>query len=210
MSALRRPALLAGSAIHKEMAFPLRFGVGLQSARMFRPQQLQLFQPSRGLSMSVLIPYTSSGNNRGHSHNSGSSSSSKTPRLWYMAASVPFLVDVSQSPPATSAVSQSTYSNQNNYGLPLNAEVASEMSKGSVLGFLIGLLVSTFSKTLVLLVGVAIAGQSLAARAGIDLVRYFHLKEKFNKNRLLKFLSSHTYFKLAFGVTFALSAFMAF
>ena len=80
----------------------------------------------------------------------------------------------------------------------------------STLGFLIGLLVSTFSKTLVLLVGIAITGQSVAARMGIDLVKYLHLKERFEKSRVLSFLAANTIFKLAFGITFGLSAFMSF
>lgn len=92
---------------------------------------------------------------------------------------------------------------------------------------------STFSKTLVLLVGAAITAQvrrrisnertergtrltppppsqSLAARAGINLVQYFQLEERFRASRILAALEEHTVFKLAFGITFAMSAFMQF
>ncbi|CAK7212375.1 hypothetical protein SBRCBS47491_001442 [Sporothrix bragantina] len=210
MSAMRRPAMLASSAVHKQMASPLRLGVGLQAARTFQSQQLLLLKPfALRCYASSSSPSSSSNNsNRDRSRNgSSSSSSSRSSRLRYLAASVP-LVMVANEAPATTA--QASASNGNNYGLPLNVEVATELSKGSVMGFLLGLLVSTFSKTLVLLVGMAIAGQSLAARAGIDLVKYLHLKERFEKSRVLSFLASNTVFKLAFGITFALSAFMSF
>ncbi|CAK7227338.1 hypothetical protein SCUCBS95973_006509 [Sporothrix curviconia] len=222
MSALRRPAVLAGAAFHRQMASPLRLGAGLQAAAVFQSQQPPLLKQfalrSYASSPSPSSSSSSSHNNRDRSHNGSSSSSSSSStssstssssRLRYLAASVP-LVMVANEAPATSAQAPASGGNGNNYGLPLNVEAVTELSKGSVLGFLIGLLVSTFSKTLVMLVGVAIAGQSLAARAGIDLVKYLHLKERFEKSRVLSFLASNTIFKLAFGITFALSAFMSF
>ncbi|CAK7263691.1 hypothetical protein SEPCBS119000_000611 [Sporothrix epigloea] len=206
MSALRRPAVLACSAAHKPMAGPFGLGLGLPAALMFLPQRPQVWKPfasqlsafSSSFSSYPTLSSSNNSNNRDRSHNG--SASSRFPRLRFLAASVP-LVMVANEAPATSA--QATAGNRNDHGLPLNAEVAAEVSKGSVL-------VSTFSKTLVLLVGVAIAAQSLAARAGIDLVKYLHLKERLEKTRVLSFLASNTIFKLAFGTTFALSAFMSF
>jgi len=50
----------------------------------------------------------------------------------------------------------------------------------------------------------------VAARSGIDLVRYFKLKEKVQSSRILSSLQENTTFKLCFGLTFAMSAFMRF
>ena len=139
MAALRRPAMLAGSAVHEQMASPLRLGVGLQAARLFQTQQRQLLKPFASrcyASVSFSSSSSSShnnkeGDNRGRYHSGSSSSNTQFPRLRYLAASVP-LVMVANEAPATSAPVAS--SNHNNYGLPLNAEVASQLSKGSVLG----------------------------------------------------------------------------
>ncbi|KIH92946.1 hypothetical protein SPBR_03217 [Sporothrix brasiliensis 5110] len=198
-----RPAMLAGSAFQKGLASPLRLGVGLQSALLLRSRPVL---PSRSLSVATVSPYTRSNNDHGRSHNGYASSSSQSSRIWYLAAAaLPFTV-ASDSPAPTSASSWS--SSNGAHGLPINAEVVSEVSKGSVIGFLIGLFVSTFSRTLVLLLGAGITFQSLAARAGIDLVKYLQLKERFKSSRILASLAEHTAFKLAFGITFAMSAFM--
>ncbi|KAL1899475.1 hypothetical protein Sste5346_002873 [Sporothrix stenoceras] len=203
-SALCRP-LLAGSVFQKAMASPLRLDVGLQPALLFKPR---LTQPSRNLSLFALAaPYARSNNGQGHSHNGGSASSSSRPsRLWYLAAAGLPLTATSDSSSVPAVSSRSSSSGA--HGLPINAEVVGEVSKGSVIGFLTGLFVSTFSRTLVLLLGLAIAFQSLAARAGIDIPQYLQLKERFNASRILTALSEHTAFKLAFGITFAMSAFM--
>jgi hypothetical protein len=50
----------------------------------------------------------------------------------------------------------------------------------------------------------------VAARNGIDLVRYLKLKERASTSRILAMLNQHTAFKLAFAISFALSAFMSF
>jgi hypothetical protein len=96
-------------------------------------------------------------------------------------------------------------------------------------GFLTGLLVSVFSKTLVLLIGIGIVSiqvlcygpilptpalptdtSQVAARYGIDLVGQFKLRKRVESSQILSALRYNPAFKIAFGVTFALSAFMSF
>jgi hypothetical protein len=50
----------------------------------------------------------------------------------------------------------------------------------------------------------------VASRYGIDLVKYLRLKEKVRSSKILTALSENTAYKLSFGITFALSAFMQF
>ncbi|KAK0645874.1 hypothetical protein B0T16DRAFT_148305 [Cercophora newfieldiana] len=92
----------------------------------------------------------------------------------------------------------------------LNPEVLKQLSSGSLSGFLAGLLVSVFSKTLVLIIGVGIVFIQVAARYGIDLVGPLKLKKRVESSRILTALRYNPTFKIAFGVTFALSAFMSF
>ncbi|KAL2200881.1 hypothetical protein P885DRAFT_73229 [Corynascus similis CBS 632.67] len=92
----------------------------------------------------------------------------------------------------------------------LNAETIKQLSSGSLSGFFAGLLVSVFSKTLVLLAGIGMVLIQVAARNGIDLVSTLKLKERANTSRILAMLNQHTAFKLSFAIAFALSAFMSF
>ncbi|KAK4106169.1 hypothetical protein N658DRAFT_519777 [Parathielavia hyrcaniae] len=92
----------------------------------------------------------------------------------------------------------------------LDAETIKQFSGGSLSGFVAGLLVSVFSKTLVLLAGIGMVIIQVAARNGMDLVSYFKLKERASTSRILALLNRHTAFKLAFAISFALSAFMSF
>ncbi|AEO58129.1 hypothetical protein MYCTH_2305259 [Thermothelomyces thermophilus ATCC 42464] len=92
----------------------------------------------------------------------------------------------------------------------LDAETVKQLSSGSLSGFFAGLLVSVFSKTLVLLAGIGMVLIQVAARNGIDLVATLKLKERASTSRILAMLNQHTAFKLSFAVAFALSAFMSF
>jgi uncharacterized membrane protein (Fun14 family) len=92
----------------------------------------------------------------------------------------------------------------------LSPEVIKQLSGGSLAGFLTGLVVSVFSKTLVLLIGIGIVSIQVAARYGIDLVGQFKLRKRLESSRILSALRYNPTFKIAFGVTFALSAFMSF
>ncbi len=53
-------------------------------------------------------------------------------------------------------------------------------------------------------------GLKVAASYGIDLAQEFRLKEKLASSKILSALRKDTPFKLSFGITFAMSAFMRF
>lgn len=99
------------------------------------------------------------------------------------------------------------------------------------------MLVSVFSKTVVLLTGVAIVvvqvsflsaspctgirrtfadgslmgrQQQMASRYGVDILGMLKLRQRVESSRILSALSRNPSFKLAFGTTFALAAFMQF
>ncbi|KAI1826183.1 hypothetical protein F4861DRAFT_117814 [Xylaria intraflava] len=93
---------------------------------------------------------------------------------------------------------------------PLSPELMRQLSGGSVTGFLSGLLVSVFSRTLVLILGVSVVIVQVAAEYGIDIVDQLRLKERVGTSRVLAALEREPAFKLSFGLFFALSAFMHF
>ncbi|KAK4198150.1 hypothetical protein QBC40DRAFT_179360 [Triangularia verruculosa] len=92
----------------------------------------------------------------------------------------------------------------------LDSEVLRQLSGGSLSGFVAGLLISVFSKTLVLLAGIGMLGLQVASRSGLDLVKYLRLRERFQGSRILAVLNQHTAFKISFAIAFAMSAFMSF
>ncbi|KAI0458353.1 hypothetical protein F5B21DRAFT_500611 [Xylaria acuta] len=92
----------------------------------------------------------------------------------------------------------------------LDPELMRQLSGGSVTGFLSGLLVSVFSRTLVLLLGVSVVIVQVAARYGINIIDQLRLKQRLGKSRVLAALEKDPMFKLSFGLFFALSAFMQF
>ncbi|KAK6833059.1 hypothetical protein PG990_002133 [Apiospora arundinis] len=77
-------------------------------------------------------------------------------------------------------------------------------------GFLAGLLVSVFSKTLVLLLGISVVIVQVAARYGVDLVDQLRVKQRVKNSRVLEALRKDPAFKLSFGFFFAASAFLRF
>ncbi|KAK4462499.1 hypothetical protein QBC42DRAFT_267647 [Cladorrhinum samala] len=95
----------------------------------------------------------------------------------------------------------------------LDTEIIRQLSGGSVSGFITGLLVSTFSKTLVLLAGISLVilqlSSSYASRFGINLTQ--KLRNRIPpSSRILTALNFHAAFKLSFAIAFAMSAFMSF
>lgn len=92
----------------------------------------------------------------------------------------------------------------------LDPELIRQLSGGSLAGFLSGLVVSVFSKTLVLLTGLAIVTVQLASRWGVDLLSVLKIRQRIESSRVLSALEKNPTFKLAFGTTFALAAFMHF
>ncbi|KAH9903709.1 hypothetical protein F4778DRAFT_781094 [Xylariomycetidae sp. FL2044] len=92
----------------------------------------------------------------------------------------------------------------------MDPEVLKQISGGSVSGFLSGLLVSVFSKTLVLILGFSIVVVQVAARYGIDIVDQLRLKQRVRNSRVLDALQKNPGFKVSFGLFFAMAAFMQF
>lgn len=92
----------------------------------------------------------------------------------------------------------------------LDGDVVKQLSSGSLSGFLAGVLISYFSKTLVMLAGITMVALQVASRYGINLVDQLHLRQRVQSSRILTALSRVTVFKLSFAVAFALSAFMSF
>ncbi|KAI1074082.1 hypothetical protein F5B20DRAFT_470105 [Whalleya microplaca] len=90
----------------------------------------------------------------------------------------------------------------------LNPEVMKQLSSGSITGFLSGLVVSIFSRTLVLLLGVTMVILQIASRYGINIVQQLQLKQRIGNSRILAALEKNPAFKLSFGLFFAMSAFM--
>ncbi|KAI6087545.1 hypothetical protein F4821DRAFT_105225 [Hypoxylon rubiginosum] len=92
----------------------------------------------------------------------------------------------------------------------LDSELLKQLSSGSVTGFLSGLVISIFSKTLVLLLGVSAVVLQVAARYGIDIIGQLKVKQRLGNSRVLAALEKNPAFKLSFGLFFAMSAFMQF
>ncbi|KAI0181053.1 hypothetical protein GGR52DRAFT_16729 [Hypoxylon sp. FL1284] len=92
----------------------------------------------------------------------------------------------------------------------LDPELMKQLSSGSLTGFVSGLIVSIFSRTLVLLVGLSVVAVQVAARYGINIVQQLRLKQRLGNSRMLAALERNPAFKISFGLLFAMSAFMQF
>ncbi|KAI5928788.1 hypothetical protein F4810DRAFT_24725 [Camillea tinctor] len=83
-----------------------------------------------------------------------------------------------------------------------------QLSGGSIAGLLTGVLVTAFSRTLVLILGISIVVVQIASRYGIDLMRQLKVKERLGYSRILAALEEDPVYKLSFGLFFTMSAFM--
>lgn len=80
-----------------------------------------------------------------------------------------------------------------------------------LLGLVAGLGLSTFSKPLVLLIGLLVAGVQMAeSYAGISLIPYRRLQGVVKGIDLRSAVQDNVAFKISFGLMFALSAFAEF
>ncbi|KAI0816651.1 hypothetical protein GGR55DRAFT_674845 [Xylaria sp. FL0064] len=116
----------------------------------------------------------------------------------------------SSSPFSTSSPAFSNAPRGGGKGEQLDPDLMKQLSGGSVAGFVSGLLVSVFSRTLVLLLGVSVVILQVAARYGINIIDQLRLKQRLGNSRVLAALERDPAFKLSFGLFFALSAFMQF
>ncbi|KAK4622228.1 hypothetical protein CLAFUW4_06915 [Fulvia fulva] len=89
----------------------------------------------------------------------------------------------------------------------LNARAVRQLSAGSIIGLVAGLAVSTFSKSLVLLIGLLVAGVQTAESYGIHIVPYKSMQKYVKGIDLRSVVQDNVAFKISFGMMFALSAF---
>ncbi|KAL3425765.1 FUN14 family protein [Phlyctema vagabunda] len=92
----------------------------------------------------------------------------------------------------------------------LNPKAVRQISSGSIIGLCAGLAVSTFSKSLALLLGLLVVGVQVAASYGINLLPYNRMQKYVTSIDLRSAVQDNVAFKLSFGSTFALAAFMHF
>ncbi|KAI0480790.1 hypothetical protein GGR56DRAFT_290275 [Xylariaceae sp. FL0804] len=92
----------------------------------------------------------------------------------------------------------------------LDPALMKQLSSGSITGFVAGLLVSIFSRTLVLLFGASVVLVQVAKKYGLDIVQQLQLKQRVGNSRILAALEKDPVYTLSFGIFFAASAFMHF
>jgi len=92
----------------------------------------------------------------------------------------------------------------------LNPGAVRQISSGSIIGLCTGLLVSTFSKSLALILGLLVVGVQWASSYGINVIPYNRLQKYFTSIDLRSAVQDNVAFKLSFGTTFAMAAFMEF
>ncbi|TVY21256.1 hypothetical protein LARI1_G000334 [Lachnellula arida] len=97
-----------------------------------------------------------------------------------------------------------------NSGASLNPHAVRQISSGSIIGLCTGLLVSTFSKSLALILGLLVVGVQWASSYGINVIPYNRLQRYFTSLDLRSAVQDNVAFKLSFGTTFAMASFMQF
>ncbi|KAF2208342.1 hypothetical protein CERZMDRAFT_87732 [Cercospora zeae-maydis SCOH1-5] len=88
-----------------------------------------------------------------------------------------------------------------------NARSIRQLSAGSIIGLVTGLVISTFSKSLVLVIGLLVAGVQTAESYGIRLVPYKTIGKYVKGVDVRSAMRENVAFKISFGLMFALSAF---
>ncbi|CZT05083.1 hypothetical protein WAI453_005414 [Rhynchosporium graminicola] len=92
----------------------------------------------------------------------------------------------------------------------LNESAVRQISSGSIIGLCAGLAVSTFSKSLALIIGLMVVGIQYASNHGINIIPYNRLQKYVTSIDLRSAVQDNVAFKISFGTTFALAAFMRF
>ncbi|KUJ19795.1 uncharacterized protein LY89DRAFT_641054 [Mollisia scopiformis] len=93
----------------------------------------------------------------------------------------------------------------------LNERAVRQISSGSIVGLCAGLVVSTFSRPLAIVLGLLIVGvQYASSQLGINIIPYNRLQRYVTSIDLRSAVQDNVAFKLSFGTTFALAAFMKF
>ncbi|CAG8971939.1 hypothetical protein HYALB_00003274 [Hymenoscyphus albidus] len=92
----------------------------------------------------------------------------------------------------------------------LNPRAVGQISGGSIAGLCTGLLISTFSKTLTLLIGLMILGIQFAQTKGLNLIPTAKLQKYISSIDLRSAVQDNAAFKISFGTAFVMAAFMKF
>jgi len=92
----------------------------------------------------------------------------------------------------------------------LNESAVRQISSGSIIGLCAGLAVSTFSRSLALILGLLVVGVQYASNHGINIIPYNRLQKYVTSIDLRSAVQDNVAFKISFGTTFALAAFMHF
>ncbi|KAI9890240.1 MAG: hypothetical protein M1814_004402 [Vezdaea aestivalis] len=93
-------------------------------------------------------------------------------------------------------------------GQGLNPSRVRQMSTGSILGLVAGIAVGTFSKTIAFFIGIGVIGVQWAASYGVNLIPYNKIQRYIKGVNLRSLMQENAAFKVAFGSTFALAAFV--
>ncbi|QSZ30771.1 hypothetical protein DSL72_000329 [Monilinia vaccinii-corymbosi] len=92
----------------------------------------------------------------------------------------------------------------------LNPEAVRQISSGSIIGLGAGLAVSTFSRSLALIIGLLVVGLQWASSHGLDLIPTGRIQRYLKHVNLRSAIQDNVAFKVSFGTTFAMAAFMRF
>ncbi|KAH9221872.1 hypothetical protein DL95DRAFT_327292 [Leptodontidium sp. 2 PMI_412] len=92
----------------------------------------------------------------------------------------------------------------------LNEKAVRQISSGSIIGLCAGLAVSTFSRSLALILGLLVVGVQYASNHGVNIIPYNRLQKYVTSIDLRSAVQDNVAFKISFGTTFALAAFMQF
>lgn len=92
-------------------------------------------------------------------------------------------------------------------GKALNPAAVRQISLGAILGLGAGVLLSAFSRSLTLLIGIGIVAWQYAARKGYNFIPVERLQKYVKNVNLRSAINDNVAFKISFGLMFALSAF---
>jgi len=92
----------------------------------------------------------------------------------------------------------------------MGRRTARQISSGSIIGLCAGLVTSTFSRSLALLLGVIVASIQWAASLGVDILPYKRIQQYVTSIDVKSAIQDDPAFKIAFGTSFALAAFVHF
>lgn len=93
----------------------------------------------------------------------------------------------------------------------LNERAVRQISSGSIIGLCAGLVVSKFSRPLAIILGLLIVGvQYASSHLGINIIPYNRLQRYITSIDLRSAAQDNVAFKLSFGTTFAMAAFLQF